>query len=141
MTVPGDMRTLEKAPHSNTLSQGDLPPCKNASLPVDERLSDLLKRMSVEEKVAQTLCLWRQRQGMLVDQNGNLDFNNLKHHLKNGIGQIARLSDIGGGQDASKMVELANALQRFFVEETRLGIPAIFHEECLHGLAAVDATS
>ncbi|HEX7573906.1 MAG TPA: glycoside hydrolase family 3 N-terminal domain-containing protein, partial [Bacteroidota bacterium] len=34
-----------------------------------------------------------------------------------------------------------NSLQKFFVEETRLGIPVIFHEECLHGLAANDATS
>jgi beta-glucosidase len=39
------------------------------------------------------------------------------------------------------MAELTNAIQRFFVEESRLGIPVIFHEECLHGHAAVGATS
>jgi beta-glucosidase len=39
------------------------------------------------------------------------------------------------------MAKMANALQKFFVEETRLGIPVIFHEECLHGLAAKEATS
>jgi beta-glucosidase len=39
------------------------------------------------------------------------------------------------------MAEFANNLQRYFVEETRLGIPVVFHEECLHGLAARDATS
>ena len=39
------------------------------------------------------------------------------------------------------MAELTNAIQRFFVEESRLGIPVIFHEECLHGHAAKDGTS
>jgi beta-glucosidase len=39
------------------------------------------------------------------------------------------------------MAILANALQKFFMEKTRLGIPVIFHEECLHGLAGKDATS
>ncbi len=34
------------------------------------------------------------------------------------------------------VAELANEIQRFLVEETRLGIPAIIHEECLHGLLA-----
>ena len=39
------------------------------------------------------------------------------------------------------MAELTNAIQKFFIENTRLGIPVIFHEECLHGHAAKDATS
>ena len=39
------------------------------------------------------------------------------------------------------MAELTNAIQRFFVERTRLGIPVIFHEECLHGHAAREGTS
>src|SRR5262249_10156111 len=37
--------------------------------------------------------------------------------------------------------ELTNAIQRFFVEESRLGIPVIFHEECLHGFAGIGGTS
>jgi beta-glucosidase len=39
------------------------------------------------------------------------------------------------------MAELTNAIQKFFLEESRLGIPVIFHEECLHGHAARDGTS
>ena len=39
------------------------------------------------------------------------------------------------------MAELTNAIQKFFLENSRLGIPVVFHEECLHGHAAVDATS
>ena len=58
-----------------------------------------------------------------------------------GLGQVGRPSDAGGGKNARQMAELTNAIQRFFVEESRLGIPVIFHEECLHGHAAVDATS
>ncbi len=58
-----------------------------------------------------------------------------------GLGQVGRPSDAGGGKNARQMAELTNAIQKFFVEESRLGIPVIFHEECLHGHAAVDATS
>ncbi|HEX9046679.1 MAG TPA: glycoside hydrolase family 3 N-terminal domain-containing protein, partial [Verrucomicrobiae bacterium] len=45
------------------------------------------------------------------------------------------------GLDARRMAELTNAIQKFFIEQSRLGIPVVFHEECLHGLAAKDATS
>jgi hypothetical protein len=46
---------IEKPVHADALSREVLPDHKNASLPFDERLFDLLKRMSLEEKVAQTL--------------------------------------------------------------------------------------
>jgi beta-glucosidase len=39
------------------------------------------------------------------------------------------------------MAEFTNRLQKILAENTRLGIPVIFHEECLHGLAAKDGTS
>ena len=44
-------------------------------------------------------------------------------------------------EDARGMAELTNAIQKFFVENSRLKIPVIFHEECLHGHAAIDGTS
>jgi beta-glucosidase len=97
--------------------------------------------MTLEEKVAQMLCIWGQKKKMLFDEVGNLNLDNLGLHFSHGLGQIGRLSDTGNGQNAVEMAALANALQKFFVEETRLGIPVIFHEECLHGLAAKDATS
>jgi beta-glucosidase len=114
---------------------------RNASLPIKDRVADLLGRMSLEEKVAQMLCLWGRKKTMLFDKEGKLSPANMSAHLKHGIGQIARLSDTNGGKNAREMAELANALQKFFVEETRLGIPVVFHEECLHGLAAQEATS
>ncbi|HCV44164.1 MAG TPA: beta-glucosidase, partial [Bacteroidetes bacterium] len=89
----------------------------------------------------QMLCIWGQKKTMLFDDEGKLNLGNLGVHFKHGIGQIGRISDTGGGRNAVEMAELANTLQKFLVEETRLGIPAIFHEECLHGLAGKDATS
>lgn len=114
---------------------------KNPKLSIDERVSDLLSQMTLEEKVAQMLCVWGEKQNILCDTEGILKFDNLRSAFKNGIGQIARLSDTCGGRSPLEMADLANSLQKFLVEETRLGIPVIFHEECLHGLAGKAATS
>ncbi|MEG8946839.1 glycoside hydrolase family 3 N-terminal domain-containing protein [Rosettibacter firmus] len=114
---------------------------KNPKLSPEQRAKDLIKRMTLEEKIAQMLCIWEDKKTILFDENGNLNYEKMREHLKNGIGQIARLSDSNGGLTPVEMIEMANKIQKFFIEETRLGIPVIFHEECLHGLAAKDATS
>jgi beta-glucosidase len=114
---------------------------KSPNLDIHSRVSDLLKRMSLEEKVAQMLCIWEQKNTVLVDAQGNLDFELIEQNLNNGIGQIGRISDTGGGKSPLEMAKITNSLQKYFVEQTRLGIPVIFHEECLHGLAAKEATS
>src|SRR4029079_5534502 len=79
----------------------------------------------------------------LLDANGDFDLAKAKRSFAHGhgIGQVGRPSDAGKGKDARAMAELTNAIQKFFLEESRLGIPVIFHEECLHGHAAVGATS
>ncbi len=132
---------IDKFSHTAPEDQIDLLDYKNPKLSVDDRVTDLLGRMTLEEKVAQMICIWGEKKTILFDEAGKLNLKKLSHHLKDGIGQIGRISDTGGGQDAVEMAELSNALQKYFVEETRLGIPAIFHEECLHGLAAKDSTS
>ncbi len=132
---------VQKIPVHESLKREDILDYKNPHLSVEERVADLLHRMTVEEKVAQMLCIWGQKKTMLFDEKGTLHLGSLSSFLKDGIGQMGRLSDTGGGLNPVEMAELANALQKFFVEETRLGIPAVFHEECLHGLAAKDATS
>ena len=88
-------------------------------------------------------CVWQKKATMLLDEHGNFDLAKARANFGhgNGLGQVGRPSDAGGGKNAREMAELTNAIQRFFVEESRLGIPVIFHEECLHGHAAVDATS
>ena len=132
---------IEKLSHTAPEDQIDLLDYKNPKISVDGRVADLLGRMTLEEKVAQMICIWGQKKTILFDEDGKLNLKKLSLYLKDGIGQIGRISDTAGGQEAVEMAALSNDLQRFFVEETRLGIPAIFHEECLHGLAAKDATS
>ncbi len=116
-------------------------PYKDPTLPLEERVADLLSRMTLEEKVAQMLCIWSAKAGMLFDHQGRLSLAQLEKHFPHGLGQIARLSDTRGGLSPREMTELANELQKFFIERTRLGIPVVFHEEALHGLAANEATS
>ncbi len=131
----------QMAPESR--NRKTLPAYKNASLPSARRVKDLLRRMTLEEKAAQMVCIWREKAEKLVDGEGNFDHRKAKAAFSNGRapGQVGRPSDAGQGKNARGMAELTNAIQKFFVEESRLGIPVIFHEECLHGHAAVDGTS
>ena len=123
---------------------------RDASLPAEQRVADLLTRMTLEEKAAQMTCVWQRKAETLVDANGAFDLEKARRAFGhgNGIGQVGRPSDAGSsghepekGRNPRAMAELTNAIQRFFVEESRLGIPVIFHEECLHGHAAVGGTS
>ena len=118
-------------------------PYQNPALPVSKRVNDLLSRMTLEEKAAQMMCVWRQKSDTLLDAEGNFDFKKAKASFRRGygIGQVGRPSDSGKGKNARETAEISNAIQKFFMENSRLGIPVIFHEECLHGHAAIDATS
>src|SRR5215510_7544005 len=115
----------------------------NRQLSPDKRVKDLLARMTLEEKAAQMMCVWQQKADVLVDSKGKFDLQKARRHFKKGLslGQVGRPSDAAGGRNARETAELTNDIQRFFLEESRLGIPVIFHEECLHGHAAIDATS
>ena len=115
----------------------------DAGLSSAERAADLLSRMTVEEKAAQMTCVWQKKAQMLVDGAGKFDPAKAREHFGHGhgLGQVGRPSDAAGGRNARETAELTNAIQRFFIENTRLGIPVIFHEECLHGHAAIDSTS
>ena len=109
------------------------------------RVRDLLSRMTLEEKAAQMVCVWNEKATKLVDAAGAFDPAKAAAAFadRRGLGQVGRPSDAGGppGLSPRATAELTNAIQRFFVEHSRLGIPVIFHEECLHGHAARDATS
>jgi len=99
--------------------------------------------MTLQEKAAQMVCIWQQKPQTLVDAEGNFDAQKAKAAFRDrrGLGQVGRPSDAGKGKNAREMAELTNAIQKFFLENSRLGIPVMFHEECLHGHAAVDGTS
>jgi beta-glucosidase len=120
-----------------------VPAYKNAKLASAKRVKDLLARMTLEEKAAQMMCIWLQKADTMLDAKGNFNFQKAKKAFHNGrgLGQIGRPSDAGGGKNARDMAVLTNNIQKFFLENTRMGIPVIFHEECLHGEAAPDGTS
>lgn len=114
------------------------PPYRNPQLPVEQRVADLLGRMKLEEKVAQTLSIWTEREGGILDAQGNFLPDKATALLGYGIGQITRAST---GKDPRKNAEFCNAIQKYLAEKTRLAIPAIIHEEALHGMMAKGATS
>jgi beta-glucosidase len=101
------------------------------------RVDDLLARMTLEEKVAQMLCLWNGKKS-ITDAQGRFDPARAPEWFRVGIGRIERPSD---GHGARAEAEFTNAIQRWVKEHTRLGIPVLFHEEALHGLMGPEATS
>ncbi|CBG88121.1 glycoside hydrolase family 3 N-terminal domain-containing protein [Citrobacter rodentium] len=121
---------------------------KDATRPVPERVADLLARMTPEEKFAQMHAYWlvlseegdhRERSDMSDEFAGVSEQAVLGERLKIGVGQITR--PLGTHiVEAKTGVRAANRLQKMLMEETRLGIPALFHEECLVGLLCKDAT-
>jgi beta-glucosidase len=106
-------------------------------------VKDLLARMTLAEKAAQMTCIWRQKSDLLLDRNGRFNPVKARKHFGHGhgLGQVGRPSEAGRGQSPRRTAELTNAIQQFFMEHSRLGIPVLFHEECLHGHAAPGATS
>src|SRR5580765_6725067 len=126
-----------------THSQTSTPDYKNPSLSVDARVADLLKRMSVEEKVAQLTCLWAQRpqvnpQTDFANDRGELLPEKAQQVMKYGVGQIARQRERKGPREGAAF---ANSVQKWLITNTRLGIPAMFHDEILHGHMAQGSTS
>ena len=125
-----------------------LPLYKDANAPVEVRVEDLLKRMTLDEKIAQITSVWQSKTGFL-DSNNQIDMKKFAALYPNGLGQYTRPNDVKGAgsprvvpfHSARDTVAIVNSLQHYSIERTRLGIPMIFHEEGLHGYQAQGATS
>jgi beta-glucosidase len=91
--------------------------------------------MRLDEKLAQLGCVWSTA---LVDRE-QFSSRNARQLMPHGIGEITRIGATTGLRPRER-AQFANAIQRFLVHETRLGIPAIVHEESTAGLCARDAT-
>jgi beta-glucosidase len=130
-------------------------PYKDAAQPVAARVEDLLRRMTLEEKVAQMIGIWEKKSD-IQDAKGDFSPQKASRAFPNGLGQITRPSDKRGvtvsnnaagvaadavNRTARETADYVNAAQRWAVEQTRLGIPMIMHEEALHGYVARGATS
>jgi len=120
------------------VKMGGEPPYLNPTVHVESRVKDLVQHTSLDEKVAQLASI--PVGGLLAD--GEFSVEKARRLLKNGIGQITR---IAGNRERKlepkEAAEIANSIQRFLLEETRLKIPAIVHEECLSGFMAKGATT
>jgi beta-glucosidase len=125
----------------------DRPRYKDPAAPIEQRVEDLLSRMTLEEKIAQITAVW-QAKNDLLDANGKFDPAAARRLYPAGIGHFTRPSDrqqVGSPfttpyRDEGETIELVNAIQRHALRNTRLGIPVLFHEEGLHGYAARGAT-
>ncbi|MFA5794157.1 MAG: glycoside hydrolase family 3 N-terminal domain-containing protein [Candidatus Brocadiia bacterium] len=107
---------------------------QNPHLPIEVRVKDLLKRMTVQEKVKQ-LCAMGSSDSTI---DRKIPLPEIKRWLRQGLGQLSMtLRQF----TPAASVTFANEIQRFALEHTRLGIPVIIHDECLHGCCANGSAS
>lgn len=137
--------TASRSPASGTYrdlnKNGRLDPYEDASLPIERRVDDLLSRMTVEEKTCQLATLygygrvladpaptpaWKTK--VWKDGIANID------EMHNGIGKFNTPEKNPALASPQATAEALNKVQKFFVEETRLGIPAEFTNEGVRGV-------
>lgn len=118
----------------------EIPPYKNPALPVDERVKDLLGRMTIEEKFWQTYMMPGE-----LDKGKDRFSHGIFGFQVSTIGtsnpELKQLLQYNPKLTAKEMAKKINEIQRYFVEETRLGIPIIAFDEALHGLIRGGATA
>jgi beta-glucosidase len=120
---------------------------KDPNAAISDRVQDLLKRMTVEEKVAQlqsgvNMPAFGPQAGGLFNKD-QLNEEAVKQTLGKGLGTYAFLDEFlsmnsGGPKEG---VERRNLLQTWVMKNTRLGIPIMFHGEALHGSVVKGGTS
>ncbi len=125
---------IEKLRRNETIENEVLFDYKNPNLSIDERVTDLLNRMTIEEKVAQLMGLWNDGIEDFSEEILN-DPAKMKEIFGNGCNSIHP-----SAQGIKKTVELRNKIQKYLLEETRLGIPTIFVDEGQHGLMRPNST-
>lgn len=125
-----------------------MPLYRRADAPVNERVKDLLSRMTLEEKVGQLCCPmgWESYEldgadikltDYFLDRMSPVPAGSMWAVLRADPWTGRTLENGVGPEDAARLL---NMMQRYAVEETRLGIPLLFAEECAHGVMAVGTT-
>ncbi|MGY1750656.1 beta-xylosidase/alpha-l-arabinosidase [Modestobacter sp. SYSU DS0511] len=136
MTNPNDQHTAADAAEATA-------GWRNPARPLDERVRELMAAMTLEEKVAQLYGVWTAiSEGEEVAPNQHEFAEPLppwEELTKPGLGQLTRMFGTGPVEPETGARVLAQT-QRGIVEGSRLGIPAIAHEECLTGFTAWQAT-
>ncbi len=115
------------------------PAYADASRPVGERVESLLDRMTVAEKVGQTVGTFVGR----LDRVGANSVGDAEELVRErGVGSVAAFGiGISRHRDPREVAEVANRVQRVAVEETRLGIPVFLPVDAVHGHAFVDGAT
>lgn len=110
---------------------------KDASLSIEERVEDLLPRLSIEEKVAQ-MRIFHANIGVKSDEDGNMKLSEkVVEKLKLGI---AGIKNPGEHLQPVAAAKLNNELQQYIIENNRWGIPALFVTESYNGVDAAGST-
>ncbi len=125
------------------------PVYKQANAPIESRISDLVGRMTLEEKVGQICCPLGWEMYTKTGKNSVTVSEVFKQQMsKAPIGSYWAVlradpwtqKTLENGLNPELAAKALNALQKYAVEETRLGIPILFAEECPHGHMAIGAT-
>jgi beta-glucosidase len=103
---------------------------------IKQRVEALLSQMTLDEKLAQLGSWWMYE----LQTSGQLDEIKLKSKLGHGIGQITRVAG-ASTLDPLAAAKAGNHIQKFLIEETRLKIPAILHEESCSGAMILGGTA
>lgn len=111
---------------------------RDSSLPVEDRVRDLLDRMTLWEMILQT-DQYSSSEFTVRERNGGAETTVSVDHGK--LSTVLNGNSLGSVQVHEMSPEQVNELQRYAVEETRLGIPFLICEEALHGLSHSTATS
>ncbi|MDB5000725.1 MAG: beta-glucosidase [Mucilaginibacter sp.] len=110
-------------------------PYKNPNLPIERRIADLIGRMTVKEKIAQ-LDMFSGKEIYGFKGHEATEYNEEITAKMMGNTGIGSIHDLYPGH-----IDIANKIQKFAVEKTRLGIPVLFIEEGLHGYSGKGSTS
>ncbi|WP_294321002.1 glycoside hydrolase family 3 N-terminal domain-containing protein [uncultured Chryseobacterium sp.] len=114
---------------------------KDPKQPVEARVQDLLKRMTPEEKFWQCFMIPGDLAEIPKGQYAHGIFGLQVSAGNQGGGAAGQMLTYNANEDAEKLTQKINAIQKYFVEESRLGIPIIPFDEALHGLVREGATA
>lgn len=103
---------------------------------IKKQVETLLTKMTLDEKIAQIGSYWIYE----LQTDGSIDPTKLQSKLEYGIGQITRVAG-ATTQDPVRAAKSGNQLQEFLISKTRMGIPAIFHEESCSGAMILGGTA
>ena len=130
-------------------SQKDTKPLyRDASASVESRVADLIDHMTLEEKIGQISVLpgWEMYQKQPDKITQSTGFEDAVKEQHTGMLWATLRADpwtrktLTTGLTPRQAAEATNALQKYAIENTRLGIPMLFAEECMHGHMAIGTT-